>query len=244
MKNVLILCISVFVFAGCAAISAPKDILSDRLSEERVYTAIKNYGELIKLNKEKLKTKDNEKNRLALANNYYEIGDFDSALYYILPLLESKKSAGANLLKAKILENKDEDKEAMQFANECISIDDKNALCHNVLGVLHAKAKDFLSAKSEFLRAKELFLDDRIVNNNLALISILKGNYEMAINYLEPLYKRGIKEPQIIANLIFAYAKTKNEAKAIELIKIENISRSPKLFLTKISQIVPNENYK
>lgn len=237
MRKNLLLGLSVFVFAGCSAVIAPKDILSDRLTEERVYTAVKNYPELIKINKEKLAKKDNEKNRLALANNYYEIGDFNSALYYIDPLLKKDKSAGAWLLNAKIYDSLNKTDDALKSANACLKLEPKNAQCFNLLGISQTKKSELKQANESLLKAKALFLDDEVVNNNLAVNEMKLGNYKAAIAYLEPLYDRGIRKPRIINNLVLAYAKNGDKDKALKVIEKENLSAFPKLFLEKVSKI-------
>ncbi len=244
MKKLTILFLSIFIFTGCQAILEPKkDILDDTLAKEKIYTAIKNYDDLIKINKEKLQKKDTPETRIALALNYYDINDFDSSLYYLKSLLQDGKNYKAFLIKAKIEDYKENYNEALSDAIKSINLNPKNPEAYNVIGIVKAKQNKYEDAKIAFLKAKSLFLADEIVNNNLGLLEIAEQNYENGVNYLLPLYNRNHKNQKIISNLVFALAKLDRDSEALEIIKRENLAKDAKSLLRNIKQIDTNEKF-
>ncbi|MBT0880352.1 MULTISPECIES: hypothetical protein [unclassified Campylobacter] len=244
MKKLTVLFLSIFIFTGCqATLKSKQDILDDTLTKEKIYTAIKNYDDLIKINKEKLQKKDTPETRIALALNYYDINDFDSSLYYLKPLLQDGKNYKAFLLKAKIEDYKENYNEALNDAIKSINLNPKNPEAYNVIGIVKAKQNKYEDAKIAFLKAKSLFLADEIVNNNLGLLEISEGNYAIGVDYLLPLYNRNYKNLKIINNLVFALAKLNRDSEAIEIIKRENLAKEPKKLLINIKQINTNEKF-
>lgn len=242
MKQLTLLFLSIFIFTGCqAALQPKKDILDDTLQKEKIYTAIKNYDDLIKINKERLQKNDTPQNRIALALNYYDMNDFDSSLYYLKPLLQAGKDYKAFLIKAKIEEDKENYDEALKDAIKSINLHANNPEAYNVIGIIKTKQKKYDDAKIAFLKAKSLFLADEIVNNNLGLLEITEQNYEGAVNYLLPLYNRNYKNQKIINNLVFALAKLNKDEEAIQIIKRENLAKDPNSLLKNIKNININE---
>lgn len=224
------------IISGCAS-STHQDLLSDRLEQERIYTAMKNYSDLIKINKENLQKEDTPHNRLKLAQSYYDIQDFDSTLYYIAPLLEKGKDSKAFLLQAKVLESQNSFDLALQAVHKAIALDAQNAEAYNLIGIIKTREKKFKEAEENFKKAKALFLPDHIINNNLGMLYILTHRFNEAINYLLPLYHRNFKDPKLTNNLVLALIKAGRKKEALEIINKQNIARAPNEFIEELEQL-------
>ena len=57
------------------------------------------------------------------------------------------------------------------------------------------------------MKARELLYEDVVISNNLAVMDILEADYQRAITRLEPVYKNGQADKQVVSNLVLAYAK-------------------------------------
>ncbi|MDO7253120.1 tetratricopeptide repeat protein [Helicobacter cappadocius] len=238
MKNLFIVIVIGIIFLSCS--SKKPDFFGDEVYQERILLVAKNYKDLIRIYREKLEKKDTPQNRLKLAQYYYEAQDYSSVFYYLQPLIQSKNSPEALLLYSKALETTRKYKEALQMLEELTVLDKNIAQAYNLKGIVYASLKKFGPAKQNFLRAKELFLNDSIVNTNLGMLAILEQKYTEAINYLMPLYKRGYKDTKILNNLIFALVKANRLDIALEIIQKENISKSPRNFVRNLQRIKAN----
>lgn len=234
MKKIIVIIIGI-VFLGCS--SKNPDFFGDEVYREKVLISAKNYKDLIKMYKEKLEKKDTPEIRIKLAQYYYEVQDYNSVFYYLQPLTETKKSTQALLLYAKALESLGKYKEALKKLNELTLLNKNISEAYNLKGIIYSSQKNFDLAKQNFLKAKELFLSDSIINTNLAMMAILQQNYPEAINYLMPLYTRGYKDTKIINNLVFALVKAKKTNLALEIIEKENLSKSPRNFIRNLQKI-------
>lgn len=235
MKKILVVIVIGIVFLGCA--SKSPDFFGDEVYREKVLISAKNYKDLIKMYREKLEKKDTPQNRIKLAQYYYEVQDYNSVFYYLQPLVETKKSTQALLLYAKALESVGKYKEALQKLDELTLLDTNISEAYNLKGIIYSSQKNFDLAKENFLKAKELFLSDSIINTNLAMMAILQQNYTEAINYLMPLYTRGYKDSKIINNLVFALVKANKTSLALEIVEKENLSKSPRNFIRNLQKI-------
>lgn len=235
MKKILVVIVIGIVFLGCA--SKNPDFFGDETYREKVLVSAKNYKDLIKMYREKLEKKDTPEIRIKLAQYYYEVQDYNSVFYYLQPLVETKKSTQALLLYAKALESIGKYKEALQKLDELTLLDVNISEAYNLKGIIYCSEKNFDLAKQNFLRAKELFLSDSIINTNLAMMEILQQNYPEAINYLMPLYTRGYKDSKIINNLVFALTKANKTSLALEIVQKENLSKSPRNFIRNLQKI-------
>lgn len=235
MRKVLVKGLNLLVFSafisGCASLPSA---MPDTIGKEKIYSAIGDYAKLIEINKAKLEKKDSPSTRIALAQNYYEIGDFDSTLYYIAPLIASGKNANALLLKAKVLEAKGELEGSMKEVQKALSLSPKLASAHNLKGVLLSREGEFKQAKESFLQAKALFLPDEIINNNLAMLALLELKHNEAVGYLMPLYNRGMRDTTLVSNLVFALAKSGQPKKAAQIAKEARLSKTPELLVDDI----------
>lgn len=233
MKKIFVVIGFSFLIFGCSKkITSGDDFFDGRLSSEKIYSIVKNNAQLAEINKAKLKKEDTPDNRMALAQNYYDLQDYDSALYYLQPLLKKdKEDDRALLLQAKIFDFLNKDDEALKSAQKASILNPKNAQAFNMIGIIYAKKKDLQQAQANFFKAKSLFLADEIINNNLGMLNLLKGNYQEAINYLLPLYNRGFKDPKIFSNLIVALIKADRRKDALDILVANKIS-SKKLIKT------------
>lgn len=237
MKKLIVIVIGI-VFLGCS--SKSPDFFGDEVYREKVLVSAKNYKDLIKMYKEKLEKKDTPQNRIKLAQYYYEVQDYNSVFYYLEPLIKNKKSTQTLLLYAKALESVGKYQEALEKLDILTSLDANISEAYNLKGIIYSSQKNFPLAEQNFLKAKELFLSDFIINTNLAMMAILEQKYTKAIDYLMPLYSRGYKDTKIINNLVFALVKANKTSLALEIVQKENLSKSPRNFIRNVQKIKAN----
>lgn len=223
MKKLLFL-LPLFFTACTGMINSNKDILQDDLKYEQVLLAVNDYDALIKEQKAKLAKEPSDINRLKLAKLYYEAKDYESASYY----LASLTSAEALLYKAYVTLEQKKYKECIDLTK---SINDTNKLAKaaNLAGICYVWLKDFDNALKSFYLAKDLYLDDEIVNNNIAMLYLSQNNYEKAILFLKALYERNQHNKTIINNYIIALVKNKQYKKALNVANTAKIPNARKL---------------
>ncbi|PAF46961.1 hypothetical protein BKH46_05860 [Helicobacter sp. 12S02634-8] len=238
MKNIHMIAVGLLalIIAGCASRGDTNDLFGNEVHREKVLLAAENYKDLIGIYKEKLEKQDTPTIRLKLAQYYFESKDYNSVFYYLTPLLQTESNQ-AMLLWAKSLEATSKYQEALDILEKLIAKDKNIAQAYNLKGIIFAMQKNFPLAKENFLEAKRLFLSDEIINNNLAMVSILEQKYPEAIDYLYPLYMRGYKDTKLLNNLIFALIKANKPEMALQIVQKENLSDSPRNFIRNISKI-------
>ncbi len=225
MNNLRKLSTSMFVFmaalTGCAQSPSVKEI--SQVSQEEMLVKTDNGEALVALYKNKLREEENSEDRIKLASAYLELGDYDSALFVIERLDVLEAHAPALLIKAKALLNTGKTDECLSITLKAIQLEPNKGEAQNLYGMILAFNGKHDAAKQHLIRARELFYDDIVVQNNLAMIDILKGDYQSAADILMPLYERHPTHQQVEANLVFALLKLgeKDTARQI-LIKTKN----------------------
>ncbi|MEZ9292344.1 tetratricopeptide repeat protein [Vibrio lentus] len=96
---------------------------------------------------------------------------------------------------------------ALSSALQAFQLDKKNAEVANLIGVIYAAGGNIYEARHYFYIARENLYDDLKVKNNLALLFILEGKYDRAVDMLLPLYANGQADQQVESNLIIAMVK-------------------------------------
>lgn len=66
---------------------------------------------------------------------------------------------------------------------------------------------EFDKARRAFEMAREFMFDDSSVKNNLAVVDIMTGQFNAAIDRLMPMYTTGLADDKIKANLAIATVK-------------------------------------
>lgn len=239
-KNLVFTVIIAAILSGCSIRTSPS-LFESNIEKETLLKVANNYEELIDIYKKKIEQNNYPSDILKLCELYYDIKDYNSAMYFLEPLLERSVTDKAMLLKAKILEAKGEYQSALDSVNETLNLNPRMAEAWNVKGVIFASNGYIEEAQKSFFIAKDLFYDDCIVNTNLGALEILKSNYNAGIGYFEPLYVRGCKNSYLLHNYTFALIKNKEYARAQKVMEDEGMSKFPRKLITALRNAVPND---
>lgn len=220
----------VCVLAGCAS----NQKFDGDIAQENMLIKTENHSGLIEFYKTKLKEKEDASTREKLAQAYLDYGDPDSSLFTISPLTKRvtdkeavKKRANSSTWKGLVWQswtsNKvhinwlliqanselglDKREAALSSALQAFQLDKKNAEVANLIGVIYAAGGNIYEARHYFYIARENLFDDVKVKNNLALLLMLEGKYDRAVDMLLPLYTNGQADQQVESNLIIAMVK-------------------------------------
>lgn len=214
----------------------------DILAKEKLYESTKNFSGLVGLYREQLRSSEDDNTRYKLSLAYYQKGDNSSSLLYLEPLLSKPMFVEkAKLLKIKNFISLTKYKEALSESDTLLDTSSMNSLenkaeLYNLRGIAFANLKQLSNAKDSFYKAREFFINDVVAINNLAMISIINGDYKSAIELLLPQYLNGIKNPRLVHNLVFALVKNKKLEYAEDIIKKENLSSSPKSLISSLEK--------
>ncbi|WP_060983451.1 tetratricopeptide repeat protein [Vibrio splendidus] len=177
-------------------------------SKEAIYQQTHNHAQLVALYKEQLKREDNAVIRQKLAQSYLILADAESALFYIKPVIESKKaSVEAYQIQAQAYGDMGQYPAAIAAAKLALELDPSNSRTENLLGTYYGYSYQTTLARRYFERARDHFYDGVSVNNNLAVLDIAEGDYLAAAKRLMPLYKSHQADDMVMANLTLSMAK-------------------------------------
>ncbi|MCA2015156.1 hypothetical protein LDJ79_03475 [Vibrio tritonius] len=209
MNRIIALAVLLISVTGCVSTSNNRSGGIDFKTQEKVLLSGKNYQKLISLYKSKLLAKEDFTTRLKLIRAYVDTADFSSAIFYLEPLLNTKKeSFEVNYLAGKSYLNLGELDRANQYLTKANHLNPRDADVLNLLGINDCYLGEFYQAKQRFLQARVFMDDDITVKNNLALVAILQQHYFTAKDLLEPMYFSNAKgSHRIKANLAIVYAK-------------------------------------
>lgn len=180
------------------------------LATEKMLLTTKSYNRLILLYKKRLTKSDSVKIRLKLAKVYLRLEEVDLAAFYLKAPLKSKiKSAPLYVVEAICLYKKAKVNQALYTLNKALRIDPANGAAYNLQGIIYTSKHKYLLAKNSFNLAKINLYTEEKVDNNLALLSIIKGDYQYALEMLMPLYLKHSHNLNIKTNLLISLAKLK-----------------------------------
>ena len=229
LKNVL-LCGMILSVTACSAVLNKKPLSADKLAaKEALYQSTNNNDALITMYRDGLKNKEDPLTRYKLSEIYYKKGDSNSSLLYLQPLLTNsgQLSERAKILQARNLNQLKRYQEALEVENSLLTTSPKNGEVYNLRGVTYALMGNPNKANEDINKAREYFLDDAVAVDNLAMLSIVNGDYRNAVSLLLPQYLNGVREQRLVHNLIFALIKNNDIDYAKDIIVKENINTSP-----------------
>ncbi|MGX9418276.1 tetratricopeptide repeat protein [Vibrio sp. WJH972] len=197
--------LTIILLVGCTSTS---DVERPRYTNEQLLESSGNDQELIKLYKQELLVEDSVTTRLKLVHSYIQTRDFESAIFYVQPLIEGEEtSADAYFLYGKAKFGLNAMTEAQRSLQKAIKLDPNHGETLNLLGVIAAYGGDYFHARSYFVKARQRMIDDVTIKNNLAMIDLIEGQYESAVEKLTPLLGQDNVSQKVKSNLAFAYAK-------------------------------------
>lgn len=210
----------------------------DNKERESILTKVNNYKGLIAFYREQLSKNDTPEVRLKLCEVYNKIEDYESSQNCLKELVSSSPTDESLLLSAQNNSTLGHDEIALRQIDEAIKINPKMGEAYNLKGVILAHLGDLENAKTSFEKARNLFVAEDIVNNNLAMIAIVEKDYNLARSYLMPLYSRGYNSPKIVHNLIFTLVKLNDYSTADMLIRQNNLEDSSQRLIADLDGIM------
>lgn len=229
LKNVL-LCSIILSVTACSAVLNKRPLSTDKITaKETLYQSTNNNDALIAMYRDVLKNKEDPVTRYKLSEIYYKKGDSNSSLLYLKPLLTNggQLTEKAKILQARNLNQLKRYQEALEVENSLLTSSPKNGEVYNLRGVTYALMGTPNKANEDINKAREYFLNDAVAVNNLAMLSIVNGDYRNAVSLLLPQYLNGVREQRLVHNLIFALVKNNDIDYAKDIIVKENINSSP-----------------
>ncbi len=203
---------------------------------EQILLEANNYDGLIDLYRSRLKKRENAAVRLKLATFYYLSRDSKSSLYYLQPLLK-KPNEEIYLLHVKNMIALADYEGALKVADAMLLKYPKSAEGWNLRGIILADTGKLAEALPDIQRSRDLFLNEAIALNNLAMLAMLNGRYDEASRLLLPLYLKGKKDRQLIHNLVFALVQSGDQRSARDIVTTEKLAADPERLIAALSQV-------
>lgn len=233
VKLIVTLCL-IFFLASC---NTSKGL--DNNEKEYILTKVNNYQGLIQFYREQLSKDDTPEVRFKLCEVYNKVNDIPSSQSCLHELLNNSPTDKSYLLAARNYLMLEDDDSALLMVTEALKKEPKNGEAYNVRGEILARKGKYDDAKRDFEKARELFVAEELVNNNLAMLAILEQDYSLAYSYLMPLYSRGYNSPQIIHNLIFVLIKRGDYVTADSLMRQNALDDSTGTLITRLADVNP-----
>ena len=225
----------VFFTVGCTS-----GTIDDAPNEE-LLQKVNNQNELIKVYRAKLSQDDNSETRYKLANAYHIINDYKSSSYYLAPLLLNNSVDKVFLLEGKNQFELGDFEKALKMAEKALKKNEKLAEAYNLKGITLAMKGELEAAEENFNIARKNFANEEDVINNLAMLQILKENYDAAIDLLIPLYLRGIDNKKVSHNLAYALVKSGQIMMADEVLSKSGIKEERESLMLELGMIKPQK---
>ncbi|CZF80683.1 MULTISPECIES: tetratricopeptide repeat protein [Grimontia] len=201
---------SAYVFAATLIVGCTSSSPSQYVKEngEDILINSGNYSALIKRYENQLQDDPSATTRFKLASAHYKLGDTEAATFQLSQISPRElDSAELALLRANVFLDQGKLTLAEQHANTAIRKKKGLGEAHNLKGLILAEQGKFADATFAFETARKNHYNDAAIKNNLAMMAILKGDYNEAISILSPLVQAGRADDKAKANLLLAYAK-------------------------------------
>ncbi|USD40135.1 hypothetical protein J4N42_08605 [Vibrio sp. SCSIO 43135] len=232
LKHIFTVLVSLVVVTGCVS---NETTLNDD-NKEMIYQQTNNHAELVSLYKQRVAAQDTLENRINLASAYYQSGRYDSALFVLEPLGQQQGNYEVLLVKAKSQFKLGRTQQSIDTAISALELQSTGEI-NNQLGVAYSQLGELDVAREYFVAAKRRFYDDVKVDNNLAVLDILEGDYASAVARLQPLYTQGVADDTMQANLVLALVKSGELAQAKRLIAAKGSRKQAALYVEQLAQL-------
>lgn len=234
----LVAFLTLFMLGGCQTQSGSGGELNDS-QREYILSKVNNYNGLIKLYREKLSRKEDKDTRYRLAEYYYLAEDFDSSRQYLQPLIANNPDERALLLESKNLMELGRHTEAQALISGVLRQNPKSGEAWNMQGILLAQDGDFTGSARAFNQARQRFVDDDIVINNLAMLAIMQNDYATARDYLFSLYSRGHASQKVLHNLVYVLVKLQDFNGAESILQQEKMADRSEGLMEALAKVNP-----
>jgi len=230
--------VGLFVLSGCTNNNSLDSLDNDQ--KEFILMKVNNQKGLIDLYRENLREHEDEETRYKLAARYYDVEDYESSFRYLKPLLENSNDENVLILAARDnLETANYDG-ALEYIDKLLALNVKNGDAWNLRGVLFAQKREFDKAYSAYEKARELFVDDQIVVNNIAMCNIMQGDFPAARDNLLNLYRTGNSNQKINHNLVYVLVKLQDFDAAESVLQQMSNNEQTDEIIESLSSVEPN----
>lgn len=190
---------------GCVA---QNDLSQRTLTNEQVVRSSGNASEIIRLYKQQLQKEEDDQVRQKLIASYLQINDYESAQFYLTPLLSKHPHDGEiNKLAGQAALGLGKFEQAHSYLTQAYNVMPEDAQLLNLVGILYSVQGQFPEARRWFERSRNAMADDATVKNNLSILDLLDNDYESARDRLESLRAKERLQEKAKVTLSIAYAK-------------------------------------
>ncbi|KKD58515.1 hypothetical protein RN22_20850 [Grimontia sp. AD028] len=219
MKH-LIVAASFMALAACSSSGIVEDYAGEKGEQLLLQTG--NYASLVKRYQEQLKTNPSPELRHKLADALYMSGDPEAAQFQLALIpLEATEDPQLEMLRANVLYDLDRLNAAEQHVNTALRLDNNYSEAYNLKGLLLAQRGELEKAKQAFDNARLNGFNDDTVKNNLAMVAMLRGDFNQAADILWPLVANGRADQIVKANLLLSLAKSGRSREFSQLLASE-----------------------
>ncbi len=173
-----------------------------------------------------------EEMRRKKSSYFFDVHEFEEIISYYLELdkpenalevakfasIQHPNASSIQLKYAEALIQHDQPESALRILNKLGKIEASNYEFHLLKGSVFVSIDDIEKAKECFDKAENIAYDERNdVLQEISRILVENGEYELAIEYLQSLYKLNKKNIQTIYDLASCYNNTGNTQRSIQL---------------------------
>lgn len=212
--------VSALLLSACSSNGVVEEYAGEKGDQLLIQTG--NYSALVNRYQKQVKESPSPELRFKLANALYLSGDPEAAQFQLALIPQDDlKNAELDMLRANVAFDLNKNNVAEQFINAALRRNDRYAEAYNLKGLLLAQRGSLQEAKKSFEAARQYGFDDAIVKNNLAMVAMLQGNFELAADILLPLVRNGRADSTVEANLLLALAKSGRTREFSQLISTQ-----------------------
>lgn len=215
--------IKLFCFVFIVAISGCVNQVGESTESEKALLSIGDYNKLIDIYRDKLVRTDNREDRYKLSLYYNKAGDFHSSSYYLKQIINGSPNSKECYLDAINLNELNQYEETLKRLDCAVSVEPIVNDAYNLYGIVYAENGEYELAKEYLNKARDKFVNEVKVVNNLAMVAILEEDYSLAKSYLLPLLSRGVLDEKGLYNLAFSYVKLKDTKMAYKTLEFTSM---------------------
>lgn len=200
--------VSVFVLILLTGCVSQNELSQRKLTNEQVIRSSGNASEIIRMYKQQLQQQEDVEVRQKLVASYLRINDYESAQFYLDPLLKSSPHDGeVNKLAGQAALGLGKYEQAQVYLTQAYNVIPDDAEVLNLIGILYSLQGKVPEARRWFERSRNAMVDDATVKNNLSILDLLEHDYESARDRLESLRAKERLGDKAKVTLSIAYAK-------------------------------------
>jgi Flp pilus assembly protein TadD len=182
-------------------------------AKKEIMVKANNYAGLVDFYRKQLKRDDSSELKLKLGSAYYNMKNFEAASFHLSKIddksiKEKKELIQLFDMRSNIFYEQERYELCMQYINKSLKLNNNDPKLYNLLGLAYSKRGEYMRAKTAFSKARTFGYDDKTVLTNIAMVNMLEGNYNDAIDTLYHIWRgSGRLSVSLKQNLLMALAK-------------------------------------